>query len=138
MQGPRLRNLGCKMIWVNCMTFMFDYERRFFEEHGPADAMIYQSEFQRCELESQLQSSGYDPAPRHLKCSLSFYPKDGCQVSFEQKTLGIQRFSLEKLMSSYHYWGAIHPDGSKWIVGAIMLPTGTKYLVFRRFCAIIS
>jgi glycosyltransferase involved in cell wall biosynthesis len=66
MQAARLRNIGCKIVWVNCMTFMFDYERRFFEEHGPVDAMIYQSEFQRSEIEPQLQSSGYDPSKGHL------------------------------------------------------------------------
>ena len=66
MQGPRLRKLGCKIIWVNCMTFMFDYERRFFEEFGPADAMIYQSDFQRSELEPQLDSCGYNPSKGHL------------------------------------------------------------------------
>ena len=66
MQGPRLRQLGCKIVWVNCMTFMFDYELRFFEEHGAADAMIYQSEFQRSELEPQLQSCGYHPVSGHL------------------------------------------------------------------------
>jgi hypothetical protein len=62
----RLRNIGCKIVWVNCMTFMFDYEKRFFEECGPADAMIYQSDFQRCELEPQLASCGYDPSTGHL------------------------------------------------------------------------
>ena len=66
LQGPNLRKLGCRMIWVNCMTFMFDYEKKFFEEYGPADAMIYQSEFQRNEIESRLGHCGYDKSSGHL------------------------------------------------------------------------
>jgi len=65
-QAGRLRKLGCPIIWVNCMTFLFEHEKRFFAEYGPADAMVYQSEFQRSELESQLASFGYDPATGHL------------------------------------------------------------------------
>jgi hypothetical protein len=48
------------------MTFMFDHEKRFFAESGPAEAMVYQSEFQRSELEPQLAPFGYDPATGHL------------------------------------------------------------------------
>ena len=65
-QIPQLRALGCKIVWVNCMTFMFDYERVCFEEHGSADAMIYQSEFQRTELERELKSCNYDFSKGHL------------------------------------------------------------------------
>lgn len=66
IQAPRLRAIGCKLIWVNCMTFLFDYERTFFKEYGPADAMIYQSEFQRQELEGSLQEVGYSSESGHL------------------------------------------------------------------------
>lgn len=62
----RLRAIGCPIVWVNCMTFLFEHEKRFFAEHGPADAMVYQSQFQRGELESQLDPSRYDPATGHL------------------------------------------------------------------------
>jgi len=48
------------------MTFLFDHEKRFFAEHGPADAMVYQSEFQRREIEPQLAPFGYQPATGHL------------------------------------------------------------------------
>ena len=64
--GAKLRQMGCKIVWVNCMTFMFDYERRFFEEFGSADAMIYQSEFQRSEIEPHLSATGYRPDQGHL------------------------------------------------------------------------
>jgi Glycosyl transferases group 1 len=62
----RLRAIGCPIIWVNCMTFMFEHEKCFFAEHGPADAMVYQSEFQRSQIEPQLTQYGYEPATGHL------------------------------------------------------------------------
>ncbi|QDT14242.1 glycosyltransferase [Alienimonas californiensis] len=63
----RLRALGCPIVWVNCMTFLFEHERRFFQEHGPADAMVYQSEFQRGQLEPQLAPpDGAPPGNGHL------------------------------------------------------------------------
>jgi glycosyltransferase involved in cell wall biosynthesis len=58
---PVLKNLGCKTVWVNCMTFMFDHERNAFRQHGPADAYVFQSDFQRKELEPQLAALGYRP-----------------------------------------------------------------------------
>jgi len=66
LQAPRLRALGCPIIWVNCMTFLFDHEKRFFAEHGPADAMVFQSQFQRSQLEPQLSPYNYAPATGHL------------------------------------------------------------------------
>ena len=64
--APRLRKMGCRIVWVNCMTFMFEHEIRFFEEHGPADAMVYQSEFQRSEIEPHLLNLGYETTSGHL------------------------------------------------------------------------
>lgn len=66
LHAHRFRALGCPIIWVNCMTFLFEQEKRFFAEHGPADAMVFQSEFQRAQLEPQLAPFGYDPATGHL------------------------------------------------------------------------
>jgi len=56
-----LRHLGCKLVWLNCMTFMFEHERRAWIDHGPADAYIFQSEFQRKTLEPKLRHYGYRP-----------------------------------------------------------------------------
>ena len=57
-----LKHLGCKLAWVNCMTFMFDNELNAFRRHGPAEAYVFQSEFQRAELEKALLPLG------HLHC----------------------------------------------------------------------
>lgn len=64
--APKLREIGCKLVWVNCMTFLFDHEKKFVQDHGPFDAMVYQSNFQRSQLEPQLKQHGYDPATGHL------------------------------------------------------------------------
>ena len=66
LHAHRFRAMGFPIIWVNCMTFLFDHERRFFAEHGPADAFVFQSEFQRSQLEPKLAEFGYDPAAGHL------------------------------------------------------------------------
>ena len=62
----RFRALGCPLVWANCMTFLFDHEKKAFADHGPADAFVFQSEFQRKQLEPQLASLGYDKATGHL------------------------------------------------------------------------
>ena len=62
----RFRQLGCPLVWANCMTFLFDHERQCFAEHGPADAYVFQSQFQRGELEPQLVELGYTPDRGHL------------------------------------------------------------------------
>ncbi len=64
--AQRFRALGCPIVWVNCMTFMFSHESDFFRQHGPADAMVYQSDFQRSQLEPQLAQYGYKPETGHL------------------------------------------------------------------------
>ena len=53
-----LRQLGCRLVWVNCMTWMFAAERRFYSEHGPFDAYAFQSEFQRSQLLPELKQFG--------------------------------------------------------------------------------
>lgn len=64
--APQFRDLGCKTVWVNCMTFLFDHEKRLYSEHGLFDAFVFQSEFQRRELEPQLEPLGYSPDSGHL------------------------------------------------------------------------
>jgi len=61
-----LRELRCRLVWLNCMTFLFSEERAAFHQHGPAEAYIFQSEFQRAELEPQLVALGYAKEQGHL------------------------------------------------------------------------
>lgn len=62
----RLREFGCKLVWANCMTWLFDAEKAFYRECGPFDGFMFQSEFQRDELESQLTEFGYSSDQGHL------------------------------------------------------------------------
>ena len=62
----RFRQLGCPLVWANCMTFLFEHERQCFAEHGPADAYVFQSQFQRRELEPRFVELGYMPDHGHL------------------------------------------------------------------------
>lgn len=43
------RDLGAKIVWVNCMTFAFPHELDAFENRPP-DCLVFQSEFQRHRL----------------------------------------------------------------------------------------
>ena len=58
---PKLKELGCKTVWSNAMTFMFDNERGAFQHYGPPDAMHFQSEFQQIELTRDLRKLGMEP-----------------------------------------------------------------------------
>lgn len=48
--APRLRKLGCKIVWANCMTISWPHEKVFFEASGPPDALMCQSRYQRDKL----------------------------------------------------------------------------------------
>lgn len=48
------------------MTFLFDHEKKCFADHGPADAFVFQSDFQRKQLEPQFAPFGYDRTTGHL------------------------------------------------------------------------
>jgi hypothetical protein len=63
---PMLRRLNCRLIWVNCMTFSYPQELGIIRRHGPADAYVFQSEFQRRMLEAVLTPLGYNPDTGHL------------------------------------------------------------------------
>jgi glycosyltransferase involved in cell wall biosynthesis len=62
----RLRETGCRLVWVGCMTWLFDAERSIYQQHGPFDAYVYQSAFQRELLEQELSKYGYDASRGHL------------------------------------------------------------------------
>lgn len=64
--AARLRELGCRLVWANCMTWLFEAERRFYRDHGPFDAYMFQSDFQRNVLEQELAEFGYTPDRGHL------------------------------------------------------------------------
>jgi hypothetical protein len=66
VEAHRFRNLGCRIVWLNCMTFLFEHERHFFSKYGPADAFVFQSKFQKSQLEPLLTPFGYHTDLGHL------------------------------------------------------------------------
>ena len=63
---PALRAMRCRVIWSNCMTFMFPEEPAAIRACGPCDAYHFQSAFQKEELERQLIPLGYNHGMGHL------------------------------------------------------------------------
>lgn len=64
--APRLRAMGCKLVFVNCMTWLFNAEREFYVTHGTFDAYMFQSMYQQTMLAPQLVKYGADPSRFHL------------------------------------------------------------------------
>lgn len=100
--APKLRALGCPIVWLNCMTFMFSHEMDFFRQHGPADAMVYQSEFQRSQLEPQLAQFGYRPESGHL-----------IRGAFD--------------LTEWEFQPRAHPEGYEYFMGRVARPDLDKW-----------
>ena len=54
-----VRDLGCRVVWCNCMTFLFEQERDVFRRFGLPEKLMFQSDFQRSELEPLLREFGH-------------------------------------------------------------------------------
>lgn len=61
-----LRRLGCRLVWVNCMTFCYPGELEQWKQHGVAEAFVFQSQFQRRAIEPHLIPLGYRPELGYL------------------------------------------------------------------------
>jgi len=57
--ADRFRRLGCRIVWLGCMNWMFPAERLHYRRHGTLDAYVFQSRYQRDQLEPQLRKFGY-------------------------------------------------------------------------------
>lgn len=64
--APRLQERGSRLVWVNCMTWVFAQEREIYLRSRLFDAYLFQGEFQRQELEREYVRFGYEPALGHL------------------------------------------------------------------------
>lgn len=57
--APALHKLGCRLVWVGCMNFLFPAERLFYQRTGRTfDRYVYQSRFQRDRLVPQIRKHG--------------------------------------------------------------------------------
>lgn len=64
--GRRLRRLGCRLVWLNCMTWLSAAERAFYRRNEPLDAYVFQSRYQRQRLWPLLAGRGVRPSQAHL------------------------------------------------------------------------
>ncbi|MGA2619832.1 MAG: glycosyltransferase family 4 protein [Thermoguttaceae bacterium] len=59
--GRRLRELGCRTVWVSCMNWLFPAERLLYRRLGTFDRHVFQSRYQRDQLVPQLRRYGFQP-----------------------------------------------------------------------------
>jgi hypothetical protein len=64
--ADRFRDLGCRVVWVNCMTWLFPEERKHYQRRGPFDGYVFQSRHQESSLRPQLAKFGVRPDQCHL------------------------------------------------------------------------
>jgi hypothetical protein len=63
--ADRFRALGCRIVCVGCMSWLFSEERRHYRRRGPFDHYVFQSEYQQAELQPQLAKFGVTPEQCH-------------------------------------------------------------------------
>ncbi len=58
--ADRFRELGCRIVWLGCMNWLFPAERLHYRRRGTFDRHIFQSRYQQDQLGPQLAAYGYD------------------------------------------------------------------------------
>ncbi len=58
--AEHFRALGCRIVWVGCMNWLFPAERLHYRRFGAFDRHVFQSRYQRDQLTPQLRRHGYD------------------------------------------------------------------------------
>ena len=56
----RFQELGCRIVWLGCMNWLFPAERLHYARHGCFDCHVFQSRYQRDRLVPQLRRYGLD------------------------------------------------------------------------------
>lgn len=64
--ADRFRDLGCRVVWLNCMTWLFAEERKHYQCRGPFDRYVFQSRHQQEQLLPQLARFGVQPGQCRL------------------------------------------------------------------------
>jgi len=57
--AERFRELGCRIVWLGCMNWLFPEERLHYRKFGIFDRHVFQSRYQRDQLVPQLRKFGY-------------------------------------------------------------------------------
>jgi glycosyltransferase involved in cell wall biosynthesis len=58
--AERFRRLGCRVVWLGCMNWLFPEERLHYRQVGPFARHVFQSRYQHDELTPQLRPYGYE------------------------------------------------------------------------------
>ena len=64
--------LGCRLVWLGCMNWMFPHEAMWIRVCGQFDAAVFQSEYQRAQLAPQIEKNcefgkhEFDPGRLHV------------------------------------------------------------------------
>lgn len=56
---PTLQRLNCRTVWLGCMTWLFESEKKLYETGERFDRWVVNSEFQRMKLLPELLAAGY-------------------------------------------------------------------------------
>jgi hypothetical protein len=60
-----LRDLNCRLVWVNCMTYITDAEIKLHQNIGPFDAYVFQSLYQQARLKAKYCTLGAEETRFH-------------------------------------------------------------------------
>ena len=66
LSAVRLRRLGCRLVWANCMTWLFPHEAMLYSRGFKLDAHVFHEKVQRASLERQLARYDYSAKQGHL------------------------------------------------------------------------
>ena len=58
--ADRFRQLGCRVVWVGCMNWLFPEERLHYRQFGPFTRHVFQSRYQYDQLVPQLRRFGFE------------------------------------------------------------------------------
>jgi glycosyltransferase involved in cell wall biosynthesis len=104
-RAEQLRRMGCSLVWVNCMTWVFPAEHEHYQRHGLFDHYVFQSVFQRGCLEAELAPYGYQSRQgtlvRAAFCVDEFPFRPRSRVAGEPFVVGrISRADVDKYAAS--------------------------------------
>lgn len=63
--AAEFRALGCRIVWIGCMNWLFAAERKHYRRQGPFDCYVFQSDHQSSQLGPQLAKYGATPDRLH-------------------------------------------------------------------------
>jgi hypothetical protein len=58
--ADRFREIGCRIVWLGCMNWLFPAERLHYRRWGAFDRHVFQSRYQHDQLRGQLAAFGYE------------------------------------------------------------------------------